>query len=91
MLGQLLIQLSRRRELSHVAQVAIPLLSNRLRNLLESTSLVAVLVPSLSSMAAVSKAFTTLPRNSDRSDAEVGEHHQSHTLRFGNCLQRGKA
>ena len=36
--------------------------------------------------AAVSKAFTPLPRKCDRSDAEMGEHHESHALRFGKCL-----
>ena len=41
---------------------------------------------SSSLMAAVSKAFTSLPRKSDRSDAEVGERRESHTLRFGKCL-----
>ena len=41
--------------------------------LLESAPSLAVLVPALSSMAAVSKAFTPLPRKSDRSDAEVDE------------------
>ena len=37
-------------------------------------------------MAAVLKAFTSLPRKSDRSDAEVSEHRESHALRFGKCL-----
>ena len=59
------------------------LLSSRLCNiLLESVPLVAVLVPPSSLMAAISKAFTMLPWKSDRSDAEVGESHQSHTLRL---------
>ena len=44
-----------------------------------------------SSMAVVSKAFTPLPQESDRSDAEVSECHQSPMQRFGKCLQRGKA
>ena len=39
-----------------------------------------------SSMATVSKAFTSLSRKSDRSDAEVGERRESHALRFGKCL-----
>ena len=48
--------------------------STDLRNiLLESAPLLAVLVPALSSMAAVTKAFTPLPRKSDISDAEVDE------------------
>ena len=68
------------------------LLANRLRNILsESAPLVAVLVPPSSSMAAVSKAFTPLPRKSARSHAELGERRQSHTLRFGRCPYRGKA
>ena len=46
---------------------------------------VTALVPPLSAMAAVSKAFTPLPRKSDRSDTEVSERRQSHTLRFGKC------
>ena len=67
--------------------MATPLLSNRLCNiLLESAPSFAVLVPPLSSMAAVSKPFIPLPRKSDRSDAEVGERHQSHTLRYSKCL-----
>ena len=37
-----------------------------------------------------SKAFTLLPRKSDRSYTEVGEHRQSHSLRFRKCLQCGK-
>ena len=41
-------------------------------------------------MAAVSKAFALLPRKSDRSDAELGEWRQSHTLMFGKCLWQGK-
>ena len=63
------------------------LLANHLRNILPKTApSLAVLVPASSSMAAVSKAFTPLPRKSDRSDAEVGDRHESHTLRFGKCL-----
>ena len=63
------------------------LLAKHLRNILsESAPSLAVLVPASSSMAAVSKAFTSLPRKSDRSDAEVGERRESHTLRFGKCL-----
>ena len=63
------------------------LLINHLHNILsESVPLVVVLVPPSSSMAAVSKAFTLLPRKSDRSGAEVGERCQSHMLRFGKCL-----
>ena len=57
----------------------------------ESAPLVAVLVPPSSSMAAVSKAFTPLPRKSARSHAELGERRHSHTLRFGRCPYRGKA
>ena len=65
----------------------VHLLANHLRNiLLESAPSLAVLVPALSSMAAVLKAFTSLPRKSDRSDVEMGEHRESHTLRFGKCL-----
>ena len=60
------------------------LLANHLRNILSESALsLAVLAPASSSMAAVSKAFTPLPRKRDRSDAEVGERHESHTLRFG--------
>ena len=67
-------------ELPRVAHVATPLLSNGLRNIMsESVPLVAVLVPPSSSMAAVS-------RKTDSSDEEVGDRHQSHTLRFGKCL-----
>ena len=63
------------------------LLTNHLHNIMsEGVPLLAVLVPASSSIAAVSKAFTPLPRKSDRSDAEVGEHHESLTLRFGKCL-----
>ena len=66
---------------------AIHLLANRLRNILsERAQLVTVLVPPSSSIAAVSKAFTPLPWKSDRSDVELGERRQSHTLRFGKCL-----
>ena len=62
--------------LPHNAHMATPHLANRLHNiLLESIPLVAILVPPSSSMAAVSRAFTPLPQKSDRSDAEVGEHH----------------
>ena len=65
----------------------VHLLANHLRNILsESAPSLAVLVPASSSMAAVLKAFTSLPRKSDRSDAEVGERRESHTLRFGKCL-----
>ena len=61
-------------------------MANLLRNILsESAPSLAVLVPASSSMAAVSKAFTPLPRKSDRSDPEVGEGRESHTLRFGKC------
>ena len=68
------------------------LLANHLRNILsESAPSVAVLVPPSSSMAAISKAFTPLPRKSDRSDTEVGERRQSLTLRFGKCLYHGEA
>ena len=45
----------------------------------------AVLVSASSSMDAVSKAFIPLPWKSDRSDTEVGERRESHTLRFGVC------
>ena len=62
------------------------LLFNRLHILLESASLVAILVPPPSSMAAISKAFTLLSRKSDRNNAEVGERRQSHMLGFGECL-----
>ena len=34
-------------------------------------------------MAAVSKAFTPLPRKSDQSDVELGEARQVNMLRFG--------
>ena len=79
----LLSCLSWRRELPHITQVSTPLLFNRLRNvLLESTPLIATLIPTLSLMAPISKAFTLLLRKSDRSDAEVGERHQSHMLRL---------
>ena len=37
------------------------------------------------------KGLTKLPWKSDRSDTEVGERQQSHTLRFGKCVQHGKA
>ena len=82
-----------RRRLPNVIRLARPLLANKLSNILpERASLVAVLVPPLSSMAAVLKVLATkLPRKSDRSDTEVGERWQSHTLRFGKCVQRGKA
>ena len=53
---------------------------------LESAPLVAVLVPPSSSMAAVLKALTPLPRKSDQIDTEVDDRCQSHTLRFGKCL-----
>ena len=63
------------------------LLTNQLHNILsESVPSLAVLVPASSSMAAISKAFTPLPRKSDRSDTVVGECRESHTLRFGKCL-----
>ena len=63
------------------------LLANHLRNILsESAPSVAVLVPPSSSMAAVSKALTPLPRKSDRSDVELGEPRQANTLRFGKSL-----
>ena len=62
-------------------------LGSRLRNILSKFEpLVAILVPPSSSMTAVSKTFTLLPRKSDRSNAELGEHHQSYMLRFGKCL-----
>ena len=65
----------------------IHVLANWLRNiLLERAPLLAVLVPPSSSMAAVSKGFTQLPRKSDRSAAELGERRQSHTLMFGKYL-----
>ena len=54
-------------------------------NFPESAPSVAVLVPP-SSMAAVLKALTSLPQKSDQIDAEVGDHRQSHTLRFGKGL-----
>ena len=70
-----------------MAQMPFHLVANLLRNILpESAPSLAVLVPASSSMAAVSKAFTPLPRKSDRSDAEVGERRELHTLRFGKCL-----
>ena len=50
-----------------------------------------VSVPPLSSMAAASKAFTTLPRKSDWIDVELGERRQANKLRFGKCLLRGEA
>ena len=82
-----------RRRLPNVIRLARPLLANNLSNILpESASLVAVLVPTSSSMAAVLKALATkLPRKSDRIDTEVGERWQSRTLRFGKCVQHGKA
>ena len=50
---------------------SLHLLANHLHNILaESAPLVAVLVPPLSSMAAVSKAFTPFRRKSDQSDVE---------------------
>ena len=62
------------------------LLANHLRNILsESAPSLAVLVPASSSMAAISKAFTSLPRKSDRIDAEVDERRESYTLKFGKC------
>ena len=65
----------------------VHLLANHLCNILsESAPSLAVLVPALSSMATVLKAFTSLPRESDRSNVEVGERRESHTLRFGKCL-----
>ena len=68
------------------------LLANHLHNfLLVSAPSLAVLVPALFSMAAVSKTLTPLPRISDRSGAEVVECRESHTLRFDKCLQHGKA
>ena len=67
-------------------------MANHLRNILsEGVPSLAILVPASSSMAAVSKTFTSLPQKSDRSGTEVGEHHESHMLRFGKCLLRGKA
>ena len=70
-----------------------PLLANNLSNILpKSAPLVVVLVQPSSSMAAVSKALATkLPRKRDRINSEVGERCQSRTLRFGKCVQRGKA
>ena len=63
------------------------LLAIHLRNILsESAPSLAVLVPASSSMAAVSKAFTSLPRKSDRSEAEVGYRRESYALSFGKCL-----
>ena len=51
------------------------LLSNRLRKILsESVPLVDVMVLPLSSLPAISKAFTPLPRKSDWSHTEVGEY-----------------
>ena len=44
------------------------------------------LVLPLSSMAGVFEAFTVSPRKSERIDAEVDDHRQSHTLWFGKCL-----
>ena len=41
------------------------------------------LVPPSSSVAAVSKTFTLLPRKSNRTNTEVGKQRQSHTLKFG--------
>ena len=65
----------------------VHLLANHLRNILsESAPSLAILAPASSSMAAVLKAFTSLPRKSDRSDAEVSERRESHTIRFGKCL-----
>ena len=64
------------------------LLAKRLYNILsESTPLVAILVPPLSSMAPVSKALILLPQKSDRSDKELRKHRQSCMLRFGKCLR----
>ena len=63
------------------------LLASRLRNILsKSAPLFAVLVQPSSSMAAVSKAFTLLPQESDRNNAELDEHHQLHMSRIGKCL-----
>ena len=60
---------------------------NRLRNILPKTApLVVILVAPSTSMAAVSKDSTPLPRKSDKSWVEVGERRQSHTLRFEKCL-----
>ena len=70
-----------------MAQWPLHLLANHLRNILsESALLLAVLVPASSSMAAISKAVTSLPWKRDRSDAEEGERRESHMLRFGKCL-----
>ena len=89
--GQLLSQLSLRRRLPNVTRLARPLLANNLSNiLLEIAPLVAVLVQPLSSNGCHLKGLTKLPRKSDRSDTEVGERRQSHTLRFGKCGQCGK-
>ena len=61
-MGDFLRRLSRRRELPNIKQGVIPFLSNRLHNILsESAPLFAVLVLPTSSMAAITKAFTTLP------------------------------
>ena len=59
------------------------LLANHFRNILsESVPSLAILVSASSSMTAVSKPFTPLPQKSDRSDAEVGECRESHTLKL---------
>ena len=52
----------------------------------ESAPSVGVLVPPLSSTAAVLKALTPSPQKSDGLEAEVGDCRQSYTLRFGKCL-----
>ena len=66
--------------------MATPAPANSVRNILpEKAPLVDVLDPPSSLMAAVSKAFTPLPRKSNRSGKELGEHSQQHTLRFGKC------
>ena len=66
--------------------MATPAPANSVRNILpERAPLVAVLDPPASSMAAVSKAYTPLPRKSNRSGKELEEHSQQHTLSFGKC------
>ena len=66
-------------------QVCLP--EDMVRNIFtESAPSVAVLVPPLSSTAAVLKALTPLPQKSDGVEAEVGDCRQSHTLRFGKCV-----
>ena len=91
--GRLLSRLSLSRRLPNMIRLVRPLLASNLSNiLLESVPLVVVLVQPSSSMAAVSKALATkLPRKSDRSNSEVGERWQSRTVRFGKCVQHGKA